>query len=69
MMKKLSTLAFAMLLTVSVAACGTSNNCDYYPREHYEAWQEDCRATNVTKAVETVRETRAVRSFNRSLEK
>lgn len=68
-MKKTTTLMAAAVLTLAISACGTYKpyECDYYPREHYEAWQENCDTASMSK--ETTRERRVIRTFNESLEK
>ncbi|MBK66674.1 MAG: hypothetical protein CMP22_00910 [Rickettsiales bacterium] len=60
-------LMVAAVMTLTISACSTYSNCDYYPREHYEAWQEDCSEMSATS--ETRVERTRVRSFNRSMDK
>lgn len=67
-MKSTRNLLVAAALTLVISACsGYSQNCDYYPREHYEAWQEDCRDMSATSERKVERS--RVRSFNRSMDK
>lgn len=61
-MKKSAILMAAAFLTVTLSACTNGVQCEY-PREQYEAWQsyDKCGAAKTDR--------KAVRTFNRTLEK
>lgn len=68
-MTKARNLMVAAVMTLAVSACSSYQpaDCDYYPREHHENWQEDCR--EIVDG-DTMRSDRTrVRTFNRSMEK
>lgn len=60
-MKK-SAILMAAALTITLSACSNGVQCEY-PREQYEAWQSYDKCTTAKT------ERKAVRTFNRTLEK